>query len=83
MATRRQQRLAEAQDWLYVVIVSALALYLVIGVVMWSWMILAGVPAPGSFTTILSTIAGGLIGVLAPLGRRPSGGATERDSGAA
>lgn len=68
----REHRRAEINDWLYIAIVAALALYLVIGVIAWTWMLLTGVSAPGAFTTILSTIAGGLIGILAPLGPRDS-----------
>jgi Na+/H+ antiporter NhaA len=68
--TDRDHRLAVINDWLYVVIVGALALYLIIGVIAWTWMLLTGVSAPGAFTTVLSTIAGGLIGILAPLGPR-------------
>lgn len=68
----RERRLAEVNDWLYIAIVAALALYLVIGVIAWTWMLLTGVSAPDAFTTILSTIAGGLIGILAPIGPRDS-----------
>ena len=68
----RDQRLAVINDWLYVIIVGALALYLIIGVIAWTWMLLNDVSAPGAFTTVLSTIAGGLIGILAPLGPRDS-----------
>ncbi len=70
MRTERQRRLAAMQDSLYVIIVGALAAYLIIGVLAWSWMLLAGVAAPAAFTTVLSTISGGLLGILAPLGPR-------------
>ena len=70
MDTERERRLARLHDWLYILIVGSLALYLVIGVVAWSWMLLTGVAAPGAFTTILATISGGLVGILAPLGGR-------------
>ena len=53
-------------DWLYMIIVSALALYFLIGGIVWSVLIFSGRPAPDSFVTILATIAGGLVGVLAP-----------------
>jgi hypothetical protein len=53
-------------DWLYVAIVAALGLYFVIGGIAWTTFIYNGVPVPDSFTTILATIAGGLVGVLAP-----------------
>jgi hypothetical protein len=55
------------QEWMYVLIVGALASYLVIGVLAWSWMILAGVETPDAFTTLLAAIAGALAGVLSPL----------------
>jgi Na+/H+ antiporter NhaA len=74
--TDRDHRLAAVDDWLYVVIVGALALYLIVGVIAWTWMLLTGVSAPGAFTTVLSTIAGGLIGILAPLGPRDRGRST-------
>lgn len=76
MAPRR--RIEGVQEWLYVIIVASLALYLVIGVVTWSWMILAGVSAPDAFTTILAAIAGALAGIVTPLqgppGRRDEAG---------
>jgi Na+/H+ antiporter NhaA len=53
--------------WLQVIILGSLALYLVIGVVVWSWMILSGVPAPGGFTTMLGAVAGALAGIASPL----------------
>lgn len=77
MNSDRQRRLEDLQEWLYVVIVGALASYLVIGVVAWTWMLLAGIAAPGSFTSILATIAGGLIGILTPLGPRGTGAADD------
>lgn len=55
------------QDWLYVVIVGSLALYLVIGVIAWTWMILSGIAAPDAFATILAAIAGALAGIITPL----------------
>lgn len=66
------------QEWLYVIIVGALAAYLVIGVVAWSWMILVGASTPEAFTTVLATIAGALAGVLSPLRAPGSGGEPER-----
>ncbi|MFP4635848.1 MAG: hypothetical protein ACLFRD_08305 [Nitriliruptoraceae bacterium] len=66
----------DVQDWLYVVIVGALALYLVIGVVAWTWMILTGVAVPDAFATILAAIAGALAGIVTPLSRP---GSRERD----
>ncbi len=59
------------QEWLYLLIASALALYLVIGVIAWTWMILTGVTVPPAFATILAAIVGSLAGILSPL--RPPG----------
>lgn len=67
MNGRRQ--LEHIQDWLYVVVVAALALYLVIGVIAWTWMILAGVAVPDAFATILAAITGALAGIVTPLSR--------------
>lgn len=55
------------QEWMYLIIVSALAAYLVIGILAWTWMILAGVPAPEAFTTVLAAVVGALAGMVAPL----------------
>ncbi len=61
------RRIQDVQEWLYVIIVASLALYLVIGVLAWRWMILAGIPAPEAFTTIQAAIAGALAGIITPL----------------
>jgi hypothetical protein len=61
-----QRRPSGLPDWLYVAIVAALGLYFVIGGIAWATFIYNGIPVPDSFTTILATIAGGLVGVLAP-----------------
>ena len=61
-----QRRPSGLPDWLYVAIVVALGLYFVIGAIAWTTFIYNGIPVPDSFTTILATIAGGLVGVLAP-----------------
>lgn len=62
-----QRNVQTVQEWLYVVIVASLGLYLVIGVIAWTWMILSGIPAPDAFATILAAIAGALAGIVAPL----------------
>jgi hypothetical protein len=61
-----QRRPSGLPDWLYVAIVAALGLYFIIGAIAWTTFIYNGIAVPDSFTTILATIAGGLVGVLAP-----------------
>ena len=61
-----QRRPSGLPDWLYIAIVAALGLYFVIGAIAWTTFIYNGIAVPDSFTTILATIAGGLVGVLAP-----------------
>jgi hypothetical protein len=61
-----QRRPSGLPDWLYVAIVAALGLYFIIGAIAWTTFIYNGIAVPESFTTILATIAGGLVGVLAP-----------------
>ena len=61
-----QRRPSGLPDWLYVAIVVALGLYFIIGAIAWTTFIYNRIPVPDSFTTILATIAGGLVGVLAP-----------------
>jgi hypothetical protein len=68
---RERLRIEGVQEWLYLVIAVALALYLVIGVIAWTWMIFAGIEVPGAFGTILAAIVGSLAGILSPL--RPPG----------
>jgi hypothetical protein len=60
-------KIKSIHGWLQVIILGSLALYLVIGVVVWSWLILSGVPAPGGFTTMLGAVAGALAGIASPL----------------
>jgi hypothetical protein len=68
MQMQLQRRPSGLPDWLYVAIVAALGLYFVIGGIAWTTFIYNGIAVPDSFTTILATIAGGLVGVLAPTG---------------
>jgi hypothetical protein len=63
-----QRRPGVLPDWLYVAIVAALGVYFIVGGIAWTVFIYNGVAVPDSFTTILATIAGGLVGVLAPTG---------------
>jgi hypothetical protein len=74
MQMQLQRRPSGLPDWLYVAIVAALGLYFIIGAIAWTTFIYNGIPVPDSFATILATIAGGLVGVLAPTGgpARPS-----------
>jgi hypothetical protein len=82
MQMQLQPRPSGLPDWLYVAIVAALGLYFIIGAVAWATFIYNGVAVPDSFTTILATIAGGLVGVLAPsnagAGRSAGPGREER-----
>ncbi|MFU8839440.1 MAG: hypothetical protein ACNA8R_01805 [Nitriliruptoraceae bacterium] len=64
-------RVDSIREWRYVVIVVGLTLYLVIGVIAWTWMIVSGIAAPPAFTTILAAITGALAGIVTPL--RPPG----------
>jgi hypothetical protein len=64
-------------DWLYVLIVASLALYLLVGGVAWVVFTFQGIPMPEAFATILATIAGGLVGILAPTGIARAGGSPE------
>ena len=66
MQMQLQRRPSGLPDWLYIAIVAALGLYFVIGAIAWVTFIYNGIPVPDSFSTILATIAGGLVGVLAP-----------------
>jgi hypothetical protein len=66
------QQPRRAPDWLYIAIVLALGSYFVIGGIAWTVFIFNGIGVPDAFTTILATIAGGLVGVLAPSGGTPA-----------
>jgi hypothetical protein len=73
MQMQLPRRPSAVPDWLYAAIVAALGLYFIIGGIAWTMFIYNGVAVPESFTTILATIAGGLVGVLSPTGAtRPS-----------
>jgi integral membrane sensor domain MASE1 len=61
------RRIENLQEWLYLVIASAMALYLVIGIIAWTWMIFAGVAVPSTFATVLAAVVGSLAGILSPL----------------
>lgn len=55
-------------SWLYVLVVASLGLYFIIGGIAWAIIAYEGRDVPESFSTLLATIAGGLVGVLAPAG---------------
>ena len=61
-------------SWLYVLVVASLGVYFIIGGIAWAIIAYDGRNVPDSFATLLATIAGGLVGVLAPAGSstRPS-----------
>jgi len=76
-----QRRPSGLPDWLYVAIVAALGLYFIIGAIAWTTFIYNGIAVPESFTTILATIAGGLVGVLAPTGGSARASQAGREEG--
>ena len=59
-------------SWLYVLVVAALGIYFIVGGVAWAIIAYDGRNVPDSFSTLLATIAGGLVGVLAPAGTSPT-----------
>lgn len=61
-------------DWLYLLVVASLGIYFVVGGVAWAIIAYDGREIPDSFSTILATIAGGLVGVMKPGGRSPATG---------
>ncbi len=68
-------------EWLSFIIVVTLALYLLIGLVAWVWMLFRpDIETPAAFGTVLAAIIGAFAGVLTPL-RMPSG--TGREAGEA
>lgn len=67
-------------DWLYILVVVSLGVYFIVGGVAWAIIAYEGRTIPDSLSTILATIAGGLVGVLAP--SRRSAGPTGPDDGA-
>ena len=72
------RRIDHLQEWASVIIVFALALYLVIGIVAWTWMLLNDIEVPGAFATVLAAVIGAFAGVLTPL-RMPSRGHSDAD----
>jgi hypothetical protein len=69
---RARRRIEGIEDWLYVIIVASLALYLVIGMIAWTYLILQeGREAPAPFVTTIAATLGALAGIVTPL-QRPS-----------
>jgi hypothetical protein len=81
MQMQLQPRPSGLPDWLYIAIVAALGLYFVIGAIAWTMFIYNGIAVPDSFATILATIAGGLVGVLAPTGGSARASQAGREEG--
>ena len=79
MQMQVQRRPSALPEWLHVAVVAALAIYFIIGGIAWAMFIYNGVQVPDSFTTILATIAGGLVGVLAPTAGPSRSSRTEPD----
>ena len=63
-----KQRPTGLPSWLYLAIVVVLGLYFLISGITWGVLIYNRIPVPDSFSTILATITGGLVGVLSPVG---------------
>jgi Na+/H+ antiporter NhaA len=55
-------------NWLYILIVASLGVYFIVGGIAWAIIAYEGRDVPDSFSTILATIAGGLVGLLTPAG---------------
>jgi hypothetical protein len=81
MQMQLQRRPSGPPDWLYLAIVAALGLYFIIGAIAWTTFIYNGIPVPDSFATILATITGGLVGVLAPTGGPARSSQPSREEG--
>ena len=57
-------------DSLYLVIVTALALYFVIGGIAWAVLTYENKEMPEGLAATIATVGGGLLGVLSPTGKR-------------
>ena len=68
-----QRQPPELPNWLYILVVGALGLYMVIGGVAWALIAYEGRDVPDGFATLLATIAGGLIGIVTHAGPSRSG----------
>lgn len=60
------KRMNAFDEWLYVLIVLALALYFVIGGIAWAVLTYDGKEMPEGLAATIATVGGGLLGVLAP-----------------
>ncbi len=74
------QRRPGLPNWLYILVVASLGIYFIIGGVTWAIIAYEGRDIPDSFSTILATIAGGLVGVLTPSGTSRSSEAPAQES---
>lgn len=63
----------ELEEWLYLIMVVALAVYFVIGGIAWVVLLLKGRDVPGAFATVLASVGGGLVGTLGSRLRSRSG----------
>lgn len=57
-------------DGLYLVIVTALALYFVIGGIAWAVLTYEGKAMPEGLAATIATVGGGLLGVLSPTAKK-------------
>ncbi|MGI8683990.1 MAG: hypothetical protein ACR2MO_02620 [Acidimicrobiales bacterium] len=60
------KRFSVLNDGLYLIIVTALALYFVIGGIAWAVLTYEGKEMPGGLAATIATVGGGLLGVLSP-----------------
>ncbi len=63
-----QTRSRALPNWLYILIVASLGIYFIVGGIAWAIIAYEGRDVPEAFSTILATIAGGLVGLLMPAG---------------
>ena len=64
------RRFTAFNDGLYLVIVTALALYFVIGGIAWAVLTYEGRQMPEGLAATIATVGGGLLGVLSPTGKK-------------
>lgn len=69
----------DVEEWLYLIMVVALAVYFVIGGIAWVVLLFQGRDVPAAFATVLASVGGGLVGTLGS--RLRSGGGPDRGGG--